>query len=255
MSSLSSIPGTALSNVLPKGVFSNVANCLSLKDLGSLSVTERAFNVKVREFLQIIGEDSTNRSAFIRDVYQRVVRAVGKEVASEASFPDLFQIYEQIERDTVIFVNSLHSRCRGEKEFSSASEACEWLNNPENTEQLQRVKVMDLHGKSIQYLPPEISQLSCLKSLHIYDNQLRTLPSEMGSLTQLEFLFANNNPLEALPRELSQLPLSKIDLRSTKFEKYPVVLQMLGRCEIVKDASFPVARGPLMDALAHFFGK
>ncbi len=161
----------------------------------------------------------------------------------------------QIDRDTVIFANSLHDKCRGGKEFSSASEAREWLNNSENGEQLRRVRVLDLSGKSIQYLPPEISRLPCLKALHIYGNQIRTLPPELGQLPELEFLHVQNNPLEALPSALSQLPLRKIDLRNTAFAQYPPILGALKDCEIVTDESFPAARGPLMAAVAYFFGK
>ena len=251
MSSSSSVQSFSFTMVLPKGVFDNIANHLSLKDLGSLSLTEKYCNGKVNEILKEMVPDPTK----VRAIYDRVAHAVGKETALQIPMIIFFQIADQIDRDTVTFANSLHSVARGGKEFSSASEACAWLTNPANQEQLQRVKVLDLSGKSIQYLPPEISRLRCLKALHIFDNKIRTLPPELGQLSELEFLHVQNNPLEALPSALSQLSLRKIDLRNTAFAQYPPILGALKDCEIVTDESFPAARGPLKAAVAYFFEK
>ncbi len=64
---------------------------------------------------------------------------------------------------------------------------------------------LDLSGKSLTHLPPEIKQLPNLKRLDLSFNQLTTLPPEIGQLKQLSKLYLHDNKLTTLPSEIGQL--------------------------------------------------
>jgi hypothetical protein len=71
--------------------------------------------------------------------------------------------------------------------------------------QLYKVKELDLIGKGLTSLPPEIGQLNQLQVIDLSDNQLKSLPSEIGQLRQLQILDLHDNQLESLPSEMCQL--------------------------------------------------
>ena len=50
---------------------------------------------------------------------------------------------------------------------------------------------LDLSGKGLTYLPPEIGQLTGLTSLILPENQLTVLPPEIRYLTRLTYLDLN----------------------------------------------------------------
>src|SRR5215207_5566414 len=64
---------------------------------------------------------------------------------------------------------------------------------------------LDLSGKGLVWLPPEIGQLTSLKRLFLTNNQLEGLPHEIGRLTNLTRLVLSNNQLTRLPNEIGQL--------------------------------------------------
>jgi internalin A len=66
-------------------------------------------------------------------------------------------------------------------------------------------EVLDLSGKGLRSLPPEIEKLKKLRSLDLRFNPLNTLPPEIGQLTNLEVLYLWKNPLKDLPAEIGQL--------------------------------------------------
>ena len=68
-----------------------------------------------------------------------------------------------------------------------------------------RRKKLDLSGKGLTSLPPEIGQLTSLEVLDLGNNQLSVLPLEIGQLINLTSLHINNNQLTELPSEIGQL--------------------------------------------------
>ena len=64
---------------------------------------------------------------------------------------------------------------------------------------------IDLSGKGLTELPPEIGQLTRLTRLDLSNNQLTALPPEIGQLTNLQSLDLSNNQLTTLPSEISRL--------------------------------------------------
>jgi Leucine-rich repeat (LRR) protein len=68
-----------------------------------------------------------------------------------------------------------------------------------------KVTKLDLSGKGLITLPPEIGQLTNLQSLYLSNNQLSSLPPEIGQLTNLGWLDLGSNQLSSLPPEIVQL--------------------------------------------------
>ncbi len=64
---------------------------------------------------------------------------------------------------------------------------------------------LNLSGKGLTALPPEIGQLTSLELLNLSDNNLTGLPPEIGQLTSLKWLYLGNNNLTGLPPEIIQL--------------------------------------------------
>ncbi|HWB01391.1 MAG TPA: COR domain-containing protein [Verrucomicrobiales bacterium] len=65
--------------------------------------------------------------------------------------------------------------------------------------------LMDLSGRGLVALPPEIGQLTALTQLHLYTNHLTALPPEIGQLKALTTLYLHNNRITAVPPEIWQL--------------------------------------------------
>lgn len=64
---------------------------------------------------------------------------------------------------------------------------------------------LDLSGKGLSALPPELFQLTDLTYLDLHGNQLAALPPEIGQMTGLEVLNLGCNALAALPPEICRL--------------------------------------------------
>ncbi|MEL7069414.1 MAG: hypothetical protein AAGN15_12275 [Cyanobacteria bacterium J06581_3] len=74
---------------------------------------------------------------------------------------------------------------------------------------------LDLAGKGLSELPPEIGKLTNLKTLVLgwwdkkkreqLGNSLRTLPDEIGRLTELRSLFLAYNKFEEVPEVVGEL--------------------------------------------------
>ena len=58
---------------------------------------------------------------------------------------------------------------------------------------------LNLSGKGLSSLPPEIGNLTALKVLDLVNNELKELPSWIGNLTSLEMLDLSYNHLTELP--------------------------------------------------------
>ena len=64
---------------------------------------------------------------------------------------------------------------------------------------------LDLSGKNLTALPPEIGQLTNLSTLYLHNSQLTSLPAEIGQFTNLSTLDLRSNQLTSLPAEIGQL--------------------------------------------------
>ncbi|QMS88045.1 leucine-rich repeat domain-containing protein [Nostoc edaphicum CCNP1411] len=91
-------------------------------------------------------------------------------------------------------------------------------------EQAVRDKVtkLDLSGKGLTTLPPEIGQLTNLRSIDLTSNKLRSLPPEIGQLTKLQSLDLGSNQVSCLPPKIVQLTnLQLLDLSSNQLSSLP----------------------------------
>lgn len=68
-----------------------------------------------------------------------------------------------------------------------------------------RVIVLDLDGKGLNYLPAEISNLYMMQELKLSNNNLTSLPESFGKLQNLRALDLKENPIQRLPESFSQL--------------------------------------------------
>ena len=85
-----------------------------------------------------------------------------------------------------------------------------------------RVTSLNLRGKKLRALPPEIGQLRHLRQLNLGFNQLRALPPEIGRLRNLTQLYLDSNQLRALPPEIGQLHnLTELNLWGNKLTALP----------------------------------
>lgn len=101
-----------------------------------------------------------------------------------------------------------------------------------------QVTELDLAGRGLTSLPPEIGRLRNLRSLdlgekigehdRVLSNHLRTLPPTIGSLRRLETLNLASNAVDALPDELAWLErLTTLDLSFNRLGALPPALRSL----------------------------
>ncbi|WP_212841413.1 COR domain-containing protein [Catellatospora sp. IY07-71] len=67
------------------------------------------------------------------------------------------------------------------------------------------MRVLELYGNRLEYLPDEIWSLGQLEELDLNDNLLRDLPSGIAKLKKLRVLDISNNPIRRLPPELADM--------------------------------------------------
>jgi hypothetical protein len=89
-------------------------------------------------------------------------------------------------------------------------------------------RTLDLCGKQLTALPPEIGQLTGLRQLNLSSNQLTALPAEIGQLTELYRLYLEDNQLTELPPEIGQLTgLRDLNLSGNQLTALPAEIGML----------------------------
>ena len=91
---------------------------------------------------------------------------------------------------------------------------------PEEVFSLSQLKVLDLSGNDIDFLPASINKLSTLRELFLTNNKLKEIPVEITELSRLEDLHLTNNELESLPENIEKLrSLRRLFLTKNKFKK------------------------------------
>ncbi|XOF32829.1 MAG: COR domain-containing protein [Candidatus Electrothrix sp. YB6] len=99
--------------------------------------------------------------------------------------------------------------------------------NEEVLQEIEKAKAsgateLDLRGRELTTVPPEIGQLTNLRVLDLIGNQLTSLPPEIGQLTKLTELDLSFNQLTALPQEIYQLTnLTRLDLSLNQLSSLP----------------------------------
>ena len=112
---------------------------------------------------------------------------------------------------------------------------------------------LDLTGRGLTALPPEIGQLTSLASLDLMSNQLTALPPEIGQLTSLTSLNLSSNKLTVLPPEIGQLTsLIELLLIDNELTELPPEIGRLTNLrafhpKINKLTTFPLEIGQLVN--------
>jgi hypothetical protein len=87
---------------------------------------------------------------------------------------------------------------------------------------------LDLIGRGITSIPPEIGKLKNLTELKLFTNRLTSIPAELGQLTKLESLLLSDNKLTRIPSELGQLNhLKELWLHDNQLKSIPAELGQL----------------------------
>ncbi|NGX46817.1 MAG: hypothetical protein K1000chlam3_00181 [Chlamydiae bacterium] len=214
---------------IPNEIFLlEIIKYLSLSSFISLSQTCKRFN----DF-----KDDLERDKKIQNLYKIIIDAATKSDTSDqpikkvdfdTTIPIMFKLYnEQLDRDTLVVANKIANQLH-RAEFSSAEEARNWLNDPENKNQLAEINILNLEKNCLYFLPPEIGNLSQLQELYLAYNNLTSIPKELGNLSQLQKLSLYSNQLKSIPKELANLSqLRKIYLGNNRSTEIPIELKNL----------------------------
>ena len=93
---------------------------------------------------------------------------------------------------------------------------------PPEITQLTNLQILNLSGTQLTTLPPQITQLTNLHTLHLRRTRLATLPPEITRLTKLQTLDLSDNRLTTLPRQVTQLTnLQTLDLSDNQLTTLP----------------------------------
>ncbi|MDM8524009.1 COR domain-containing protein [Desulfococcaceae bacterium HSG8] len=86
----------------------------------------------------------------------------------------------------------------------------------------EQAVVLDLSGRGLTHLPPEIGKLRNLFVLYLGSNQLAGLPKEVAHLRNLTQLDLSRNQLSELPREIFQLKnIFRLDVSNNQLSELP----------------------------------
>ncbi|MFN6474362.1 MAG: COR domain-containing protein [Nostoc sp. SerVER01] len=89
-------------------------------------------------------------------------------------------------------------------------------------------KELDLSGKGLTELPPEIGKLSNLTLLSLYENQISEIPEWIGQLSNLTLLSLYNNQITEIPEWIGKLSnLTVLCLDNNQITEIPEYLEKL----------------------------
>ena len=97
-----------------------------------------------------------------------------------------------------------------------------WFSDPNNQQQLGAISLIDLGGKNLKVIPPEIGQLGNLLELRLSGNQITQIPPEIGQLGDLESLCLSCNQIREIPPEIGHLGnLERLNLDNNQISVIP----------------------------------
>jgi len=97
-----------------------------------------------------------------------------------------------------------------------------WLNAESSQPILAKVSRLNLWGRDLTTLPPEIGRLGDLRFLYLTNNHLTFLPKEISLLTKLAVLSIDGNQLNFLQPEIGELiSLQALDLSANPLSTLP----------------------------------
>ncbi|MFM6517448.1 MAG: leucine-rich repeat domain-containing protein, partial [Microcystis panniformis] len=114
-------------------------------------------------------------------------------------------------------------------------------------ELIQRVKderagKLDLSGRNLTEIPPEIAQLTSLRVLELSSNQIREIPEALAQLTSLQRLYLDNNQIREIPEALAHLVnLKRLVLQNNPITNVPPEIIRQGWGKTIWDDGNPQA--------------
>lgn len=193
-----------------------------------------------------IAEDASIDPTGAQDFTNRVVYTVTAQDNSTASYTVLVNVVVS-ERDALIALyNSNPNNTLGWN--IQSTDISTWTGV---TVVNGHVTELDLLGKGLEVLPPEIGILTKLKRLQLRSNSIRTVPSEIGLLTELTYLNLESNKVNSIPSEIGSLiKLKTIQLHHNNIGSLPAEigsLEQLGQLVISSNnlTSLPAGIGQL----------
>lgn len=110
----------------------------------------------------------------------------------------------------------------------SAASTCQ--RNGYRLSDLENIKVLNISGRGLTELPPDIVLLRNLKKIDAVSNRLTTLPSNLNKLEKLEEIELNGNQFVEFPsvlkedfQSLYRIYLANNPLRALPIDKEPVI--------------------------------
>lgn len=99
---------------------------------------------------------------------------------------------------------------------------------PPEIKKMVNLQTLVLAHNKIKSIPPEIAFLKKLQTLNVSYNQIEVLPAEIGELSSLVSLNLHNNLVSALPNEITKLRnLKSLSLFGNRFTSYPFLVNSL----------------------------
>ena len=165
----------------------------------------------------------------------------------EAHFGYTWQDYSELveflwrcdARDTWTFTNNISKI----KELNLSRNSLEVL--PKSIYLLSNLCRLDLSENKLKNLPSEIGKLQKLENLCVASNQLTQIPKTIGNLSNLKHLYLNNNQLTKLPETIANInDLILLEIADNNFTELPLLLKNITNCTIYvgKNPSNPLRK-------------
>ena len=114
----------------------------------------------------------------------------------------------------------------------------------------ERAGELDLSGRNLTEIPPEIPQLTSLQYLYLRNNQISEIPEALAHLTSLRFLYLGHNQISEIPEALAHLTsLRFLLLSDNQIREIPEVLAQLTSLQSLDLGHNQIREIP--EALAH----